>query len=72
MEYDYTFNEARLRELIAEHQIKSFDASYTLAGESKFFQYEMTVRSRGTKNFFNLAETLTNMEQVSEFSIIPT
>jgi len=67
-----TYDEALLRELIAEHQIKSFDASYTLDGEGKFFEYEMTVRSRSTKNFFNLAETLSNLEQVSEFSIIPT
>jgi len=67
-----TYNEARLRELIAEHDIKAFDASYTLDAGGKFFEYEMTVRSRDTGNFFNLAETLTNMDQVSEFSIIPT
>ncbi len=67
-----TYNESRLRELISEHQIKPFDSSYTLDGEGRFFEYEMTVRSRDTKNFFNLAETLSNMEQVSEFSIIPT
>lgn len=67
-----TYNETLLRELIKEHQIKSFDASYRLEDEGKFFEYEMTVRSRDTKHFFNLAETLTNMEQVSEFSIIPT
>lgn len=64
--------EALLRELIAEHQIKSFDSSYILECEGKFFEHEMTVRSRDTKNFFNLAETLTNLERVSEFSIIPT
>lgn len=67
-----TYNEALLRELIAEHKIKPFDSSYTLEGEGRFFEYEMTIRSRDTKNFHNLAETLTNLDQVSEFSILPT
>ena len=64
--------EAELRELIARQNFSVANLSYRLQQEGKYFEYQMTVRSQNTDNYRMLAETLTAMDRVLEFEIIPT
>jgi putative Mg2+ transporter-C (MgtC) family protein len=65
-------DEDALRELIAQHNIRAFGASYQLENEGKDFEYEMTIRSKNPADFRRLAQSLMEMEDVYEFKIIPT
>ena len=64
--------EAELRDLIVQQNFSVANLSYRLEQEGKYFEYQMTVRSQNTDNYRKLAETLTAMEKVLEFEIIPT
>ena len=64
--------ESELRDLITRQNFSVANLSYRLEQEGKYFEYQMTVRSQNTDNYRKLAETLTAMEQVLEFEIIPT
>jgi len=64
-------DEAALRKLITEHNIRAFEASYKLENEGKNFEYEMTIRSKDQENFRRLAQSLIDMEDVYEFKIVP-
>lgn len=64
-------DEAGLRKIITEHNIKAYEASYRLVEEGRYFEYEMTIRSRGKTNFRKLADTLLGQENVYEFNITP-
>jgi len=64
--------EDELRELISEHTVNSAKLSYQLDREGKIFQYQMTIDAIDTKNFRKLTETLTNMDNVLEFTLVPT
>lgn len=61
-----------LREVIKAHDISPGSPSYQLVEEGKIFEYEMTIRTHDASNLRYLAETLSKMEQIKEFSIIPT
>lgn len=61
-----------LTALITQHDIKFYSPSYHLEEEGTVFQYNMTVNTQDTDNFHALAESLSNMEQIIEFSIMPT
>lgn len=65
-------NEEELQELIKEHGFRCFDISYSLENEGKQFQYEMTINSTKVESFLQLAQTLTDMEIVLEFSLRPS
>lgn len=65
-------DEDSLRELIAEHKIKSFEAGYQLNNEGKTFQYEMTLRTKDIKNYRSLAQSLMDLDDVHEFRITPS
>lgn len=65
-------DEDSLRGLIAEHDIKSFEAGYQLGNEGRGFQYQMTLRTTDMKNFRRLAQSLMDMEDVHEFKITPS
>jgi putative Mg2+ transporter-C (MgtC) family protein len=67
----HSMDEDALRKLIAEHNIRAFEASYKLENEGKHFAYEMTIRSKNQDDFRRLAQCLTNMEDVYEFQIVP-
>lgn len=60
-----------LRELISQHNIKPFESSYRLSDEGKFFEYEMTIRTREKTSFRKLAQSLMDMDEVHEFKITP-
>ena len=61
-----------LCEVIKAHDISPGPPSYQLTEEGRIFEYEMTVRTQDANNLRYLAETLSKMEQIKEFSIIPT
>ena len=65
-------DEDSLRELIAKHNIKAFEAGYRLDDQGKAFQYDMTLRSFDMKNFRKLAQSLLDMDDVHEFRITPS
>lgn len=64
-------DEDALRQLIADHNIRAFESSYHLDNEGKNFEYEMTIRSKDQADFRKLAQSLTEMEDVYEFKIVP-
>ncbi|MEJ2553355.1 MAG: MgtC/SapB family protein [Gammaproteobacteria bacterium] len=61
-----------LCEVIKAHDISPGAPSYQLGEEGKIFEYEMTIRTQDTRNLRYLAETLSKMDQIKEFGIIPT
>jgi len=61
-----------LRALISEHDVRSAKLSYQLDREGKIFQYQMTIDAIDTTNFRKLTETLTSMDSVLEFTLVPT
>jgi putative Mg2+ transporter-C (MgtC) family protein len=61
-----------LRDIIEEFDIKGANPSYLLVDEGRFLEYQLTIFSHYTKNFQRLAESLSAMETITEFSIIPT
>ena len=65
-------NEDSLRDLIAENNIKSFEAGYQLYDQGSHFQYQMTLRTTDIKNYRRLAQCLMDREDVHEFKITPS
>lgn len=65
-------SEKSLRQLITDQGIKAYDASYKLEDKGTVIEYEMTIRSTDRTKFRKLAQSLTDMEDVYEFRIIPT
>lgn len=65
-------SEPQLNEAIRRHDIDAANAVYRLQHEGRTFEYELTVRTKDTKNFQRLAEALTAMPEVLEFKITPT
>ncbi len=61
-----------LTTLITQHEINYYSPSYHLEEEGAVFQYNMTINTQNTDNFQALAESLSNMEQIIEFSVMPT
>ncbi len=64
-------SEEALDAMIEKHNISGANTSYRLAEAGKFFEYELTIRSREAGNFRHLAETLSSMEKVLEFELRP-
>jgi len=61
-----------LTALITQHDIRYYSPSYHLEEEGTVFQYNMTINTQNTDNFHALAESLSEMEQIIEFSVMPT
>lgn len=61
-----------LSEIIKAHDCSPGNPSYRLGSEGRLFEYEMTIRTHTAENLLHLSETLSKMDHVSEFSIIPT
>ncbi len=65
-------SEKELCALIADQGFTVANMSYRLSDEGKFFEYRMTIRSRDRDNSRRLAESLTHMDKVLEFHILPS
>ncbi|MBI5040377.1 MAG: MgtC/SapB family protein [Gammaproteobacteria bacterium] len=61
-----------LIELIGQHNINAAFPSYATKEHGQTFEYIMTLRTRDRENYRRLAETLSSMPQIREFSITPT
>jgi len=57
--------------VIESHQFKATNSCYYLKDEGRYILYEMIIHTRKTENFRKLAETLSQMETVLEFSVAP-
>jgi putative Mg2+ transporter-C (MgtC) family protein len=69
---DATMPEDDLRALIAEHGFTIGSLSYRLAGEGRFFEYRMVIRTLHARNAERLARTLGGLDAVTAFRIAPT
>jgi putative Mg2+ transporter-C (MgtC) family protein len=65
-------SEKELCAIISEHGFTVANMTYILTDEGKFFEYQMTVRSRDRDNSRRLAESLTQMDKVLQFHITPS
>ena len=61
-----------LYDIIKSHNISATPPSYHLESAGTIFQYEMTISTNDAVNFHALSESLKNVEQIIEFSLIPT
>lgn len=60
-----------IKRILKQYNIYSASTGYSQEGEGKYLKYEMIIKTRNTENFRKLAETLTQMDEVQEFSITP-
>ena len=63
--------EDALRDLILRHEIDATQVSYQQTSEGKYFEYEMTIRTRHVRQFRRLSESLKALPPVLEFSLTP-
>ncbi len=61
-----------LTELINQHGVSATNPSYASRNNGEIYEYVMTIRTRDNENYRRLAETLSSMPQVREFTLIPT
>lgn len=61
-----------LYQLIRDNGLKYYSPSYHLEDDGTIFQYTMTINTQDQDNFHALAEALSNIEQIVEFTIMPT
>lgn len=66
-----TIEKKALYELIESLHFKTSAASYELADEGRYIQYNLTVHTRDSHNVEVLARNLIENEQVVEFSLTP-
>ncbi len=57
--------------IIENNNIKGTSCSYYLK-EGQFLQFELTIRTNNSDNFYKLSEVLRGLDNINEFSVIPT
>ncbi|GMR19536.1 MAG: MgtC/SapB family protein [Gammaproteobacteria bacterium] len=60
-----------LCDIIHSHDFTVANPSYNLGEEGKYFEHRMSIRTRDKNNYQKLAESLTTLERVLEFSVTP-
>jgi putative Mg2+ transporter-C (MgtC) family protein len=68
---DNSLREAALRVVIEQQNVRALQVAYRLTEGGKYIEYEMTVQSRHAIDFRRLAETLTTIPQVLDYSLTP-
>ena len=63
--------EEEILDIIQYNSITAQNRSYFVQDEGKYICYEMTIHTRHHPNFKKLAETLSQMEEILEFSVTP-
>ena len=61
-----------LTDLIEQHGVTGANPSYASLENGQSFEYVMTIRTRNRDNYRHLAESLSSMPQVRQFSLTPT
>lgn len=64
-------SENDILEIVDYHNVTPQNRSYFVQDEGKFICYEMTIHTRQQPNFKKLAETLSQMDEILEFSVTP-
>jgi len=64
-------NEQDVLDIVKYFNIKYSNRSYFVQDEGKAIRYEMTIQTRDTDDFRKLAETVSQIEEVLEFSVSP-
>ena len=64
-------SEEDILDIIDYHSVTPQNRSYFVQDEGKFICYEMTIHTRHQPNFKKLAETLSQMDEILEFSVTP-
>lgn len=64
--------EDELREIITHQGISIANLSYSIVNEGTCLEYGMTLQTKRMENFRFLSNTLSQMETVIEYSIVPT
>jgi len=71
MPKDNVLSEDEINKLIKAHSVKSFPPSYTLNSQGTMFEYRMTISTKDTKHFSELAVALGEQQKIHEFSVVP-
>jgi len=64
-------SEDDILEITKYHHFKAQNRSYFIQDEGKYICYEMTIHTRQPEGFKILAETLSQMHEILEFSVTP-
>jgi putative Mg2+ transporter-C (MgtC) family protein len=64
--------EEALHTLIEQQRIRASQVAYRLTESGKYVEYEMTLQSRHATEFRRLAEILTTLPQLLDYSLTPT
>jgi len=64
-------SEEEILEIVQYHEVTPQNRSYFVQDEGKYICFEMTIHTRHQPNFKRLAETLSQMEEILEFSVTP-
>lgn len=65
------FTEDELKALLAEYGLDAASISYSLLNEGRMFEYQMTIRGKRVKSFYELAMLLEDNDRIQEFEISP-
>jgi putative Mg2+ transporter-C (MgtC) family protein len=68
---DAAMSEADLRQFLADHGFSVANLSYACTAESRWFEYQMVIRSRDGKSARRLAESLRNSDKIEQFRMSP-
>jgi putative Mg2+ transporter-C (MgtC) family protein len=63
--------ESNLRTILTEHECEPSGISYSLAGEGRWFDYHMQLKTHDKEQLHKLADKLATLSSVCEFSIAP-
>jgi len=66
-----SLSEEDILEIVDYHSIKAQNKSYFVQDEGKYLYFEMIILTRHQANFKKLAQTLSQMEEILEFSVTP-
>jgi putative Mg2+ transporter-C (MgtC) family protein len=68
---DAAMSEVELRQFLADHGFSVANLSYACTAQSRWFEYQMVIRSRDSKSARRLAESLRNSDKVEQFRMAP-
>jgi putative Mg2+ transporter-C (MgtC) family protein len=64
-------SESELRRFLSDHGFTIANLSYACTAQSRWFEYQMVIRSRNARNGQRLAESLRNMQGIEQFRMSP-
>ena len=68
---DQTMSKDEIYRIIEDSNVKGTHRSYHLNNDDQSFQFEFTIRTHNSNNFYKLSKTLSSIDKIHEFSVIP-